>query len=93
MRWNQINLHKTSLAGVSTVTLQAWLATAQQAMADLMTGNKPVVVQYSQGGSSQKSVTYQKTDMQQLTMWISQLQIQLGITRGRQPVRPYFRGR
>jgi hypothetical protein len=89
---NQIDLTKTSLAGVAPATLQAWLAQAQQAMADLMTGNKPVVVQYTQG-DGQKSVTYHKTDMMNLTMWIKQLQIQLGMSSGRRPMRPFFNGR
>lgn len=85
-----INTNKTSLAGVPTATLQAWLLSAQSALNDLMIGGKPVVVLYTQG-DGQKSVTYQKTDVGQLTMWIRQLQIQLGIAPcGRRAFTPYF---
>lgn len=88
-----VDTSMTILAGVSNTLLNQWLTQAQQAYADLMTGGKPIMVTYSQGDGSNKSVTYTRTDAQQLTMWIKQLQTQLGIICGRRPMRPVFNGR
>ncbi len=87
-----VDLSKTILAGMTDDQLRAWLASAQQAYFDFMTGGKPVEVTYTQG-DGQKSVTYNKANIAGLTMLIKQIQIQLGIVSGRTAIRPYFSGR
>ena len=89
---NNIDLSRTVLAGMTTLQLQTAYATAQQAYIDLMTGGKPITVSYAQG-DGQKTVVYHKTDMMNLTMFIQQLQVQLGISNGRRPMRPFFSAR
>ena len=84
-----INTFQSDLVGVPTATLQQWLTDAQTALHDLMTGVKPRVVLYTQG-DGQKSVTYTETNIGQLRGYIQELKAQLGITRGRRPIRPYF---
>lgn len=54
------------------------LATAQQAYLELSTGAKGVSFSYSQGDGT-RSVSYQQTDIGQLTALIQLLQAQLGI--------------
>ena len=76
----------TILAGLPQATLQAYLATAQQAYADLMTGQKTVSVGYDG-----KNVTYAITDSAKLESWIDLLQRCLGMNRGRRALRPYYR--
>ncbi len=78
--------NRTILAGVSTPTLQQWLADAQAAMAALMTGRREVTVSYDG-----KSVTYSNASRGDLAQWIMQLQRQLGVGPGRRAIRPYFR--
>jgi hypothetical protein len=78
--------NSTILAGVSTATLQQWLADAQSAMAALMTGRREVTVSYDG-----KSVTYSNASRGDLVAWILQLQKQLGIGCGRRAMRVYFR--
>jgi hypothetical protein len=85
-----IDRSKTDLAGVSTATLQQWLADAQQALHDLSIGGKPVTVTYTQG-DGQKSVTYTRAEAGALRGYIEELKAQLGITCGRRPIRPFFR--
>lgn len=68
------------LAGVAPATLQTWLAQAQQAYADLLSGSKAEVLAYTQGDGS-KSVTYTRASIDRLTLWISELQAALGIVR------------
>lgn len=85
------NPQTSDLAGIPTPTLQQWLKDAQQAMHDLMTGVKAVTVTYTQG-DGQKSVTYNRGDMTMLRGYIQELKMQLGIGRGRRPLRPYFTG-
>lgn len=87
-----IDTAKTDLAGVSQDTLKKWLSDAQTAMHDLVIGGKPVQVTYVQG-DGQKSVTYTKADMAGLRGYIQELKLQLGITCGRAPMRPFFNGR
>lgn len=82
-------LNQTILAGVDRTTLQQWLTMAQSAYNSLMTGRREVTVTYTQG-DGQKSVTYAKADMAMLTQYIMQLQIQLGIKRGRRAITPFF---
>lgn len=90
--FNSVDLTQTTLAGIDNTTLQTWLQTAQTAYMQLMTGGKPVTVTYTQGDGA-RTVIYQKTDITQLTMFIKSLQVQLGISRGRRPMRPVFVGR
>ena len=79
------------LQGVPSATLTLWLATAQQAYADLMSGGKVVTASYSQGDGS-KSVTYTMASMANLQAWIGQLQRALGQPfQARRPLRPFFR--
>lgn len=79
------------LAGMTTVQLQAALASAQQAYVDLMSGTKAVSLSYTQGDGA-RSVTYQQTNIQQLVAFIRLLQAQLGLTSAaRRPVRFNFR--
>ena len=58
-------------------TLQTWLADAQAAYHQLMTGAKPSVVMYAQGDGT-RSVTYTRTNVGQLAAYIASLQMQLG---------------
>lgn len=69
------------LDGVPLVQLQAWLASAQQALADLNTGSKPVTVTYAQGDGT-RSVTYSRANMNTLTSWIQQIQTQIAKLQG-----------
>lgn len=88
MAWG-IDTSRSDLVGIQTATLQQWLLDAQQALHDLMTGTKPIVVTYVQG-DGQKSVTYTKANIDYLRGYIQELKAQLGITRGRRPMRPLF---
>lgn len=83
------NKQKSDLTGIPTATLQQWLFDAQQAIHDLSTGVKPIVVMYTQGDGT-KSVTYTKTDIASLHAYIQELKAQLGITCGRRPLRLVF---
>lgn len=84
-----INTSTSDLVGVPTATLQQWLLDAQQAMHDLACGSKVVQVQYAQGDGN-RMVTYKVGDMAMLRGYIQELKTQLGIIRGRAPIRPYF---
>ena len=79
----------TILTGVDPVTLQLWLAQAQAAYAQLMTGAKVASASYAQGDGS-KSVSYTQAQAPALMAWIMQLQRALGIGGRRRPLRPYF---
>jgi hypothetical protein len=74
------------VAGQSVVTLRQWLSDAQTALAALMTGRREVVVAYDG-----KSVTYSAANRSDLEAWISLLQQQLGLNKGRRALRVYFR--
>lgn len=75
------NPNSSLLAGAMTRDqLQAALTSAQQAYLDLSTGAKGVSFSYTQGDGT-RSVTYQQTDIGQLTALIQLLQAQLGIVR------------
>ena len=63
-----------SLIGVPSATLQIWLCQAQQALQNLQTGQQVAVVSYAQGEGN-RSVSYRRTDIGQLTAWIQQLQM------------------
>lgn len=78
------------LTGMNPATLQAALASAQQAYLDLSTGAKGESYSYSQGDGS-KSVTFTRANIAQLSVLIRQLQTELGIiSRSRRPVRFRF---
>lgn len=66
-------------AGVTSAALQQMLTEAQTALHALVTGTKPQVVIYN-NGAGQKSVTYTKTNMDDLRTHINELQRALGIT-------------
>lgn len=69
------------LAGAMTRDqLQAALTSAQQAYIELSTGAKGVSFSYTQGDGT-RSVSYQQTDIGQLTALIQLLQAQLGIVK------------
>ncbi|AVF34851.1 gpW family head-tail joining protein [Rahnella sikkimica] len=69
------------LAGALTRDqLTAALTTAQQAYLDLSSGAKGVSFSYAQGDGT-RAVSYQQTDIAQLTAFIQLLQAQLGIVR------------
>ncbi|WP_186224581.1 gpW family head-tail joining protein [Burkholderia gladioli] len=61
------------LYGMSTAQLQAALAQAQAAYAELRSGKKVVSISYGQGGGS-RSATFQQTDVASLRLWIAELQ-------------------
>ena len=77
---------QTVIAGVPAPTLRVWLANAQLAYADLMTGVKTVSVGYDG-----KNVTYKQADIGALESFINLIQRQLGLNHGRRALRPYFR--
>ena len=84
-----IDKQKTDLVGIPIPTLQQWLLDAQTAVHDLTVGGKPVVVTYAQGDGT-RSVTYTPANIAGLHAYIQELKAQLGITRGRRAIRPYF---
>lgn len=69
-------------SNLSKETLRIYLDQAQQAYNDLLIGNKPISVSYSQETGA-KSVTYTKANLQQLQGYILELQRTLGINRRR----------
>ncbi|PXW23399.1 gpW family head-tail joining protein [Paraburkholderia caballeronis] len=80
------------LYGMTTAQLQAALADAQKAYAELRSGRKVVSISYAQGGGS-RSATFQQADLAGLRLWIQDLQAALNpglrINR-RRFVRPVF---
>ena len=81
---------RSTLAGVPRATLLLWLATAQGALSQLMTGAKVVSAAYVQGDGS-RSVTYSQATLPALNNWIMLLNEALGNTRGvRRAMRPFF---
>lgn len=76
--------------GLSQSVLQAYLASAQAAYVELMSGKSAASVSYAQGDGS-KSVTYRAADIANLQKLIRMLQLELGIiTRQRRAIRPVF---
>ncbi|BAP37747.1 hypothetical protein AS4_28070 [Acinetobacter guillouiae] len=74
------------LAGMTVPQLQAALQTAQAAYVQLMTGSRGVEFSYSQGDGN-RSVKYEKLDLQQLLQFINMLKLQLGMpVQRRKPV-------
>lgn len=77
--------------GMTPAQLQAALASAQAAYLALMTGSKGESFSYTQGDGT-KSITYTRTNVQQLTVLIRQLQQALGIIpRARRAISIQFR--
>lgn len=76
-------------AGLPRETLKQYLATAQQAYHEVLTGSRPVSVSYSQETGS-KSVTYTQANLPQLLGYIQSLQQALGLNR-RRALRVRFR--
>jgi len=75
------NPNSSLLAGAMTRDqLQAALTSAQQAYIELSTGAKGVSFSYTQGDGT-RSVSYQQTDIGQLTALIQLLQAQLDIVK------------
>lgn len=77
----------SAFAGLPPATLQAFLTSAQTALAALRTGQLEAVISYGEG-TGQKSVTYTRTNEAQLLRHITELKILLGIRprRGAIPV-------
>jgi hypothetical protein len=75
--------------GVDPVTLQAWLASAQAALQQLMLGQNPNSMAYAQGNGS-KSVGYQQSDIGVLMQRIRDLAYVLGLAPRRHSMRPGF---
>lgn len=73
---------KTMWSNLPRRTLELYLSQAQQAYNDLLIGNKPISVSYSQETGA-KSVTYTQANMQLLQEYIIDLQRALGINRRR----------
>lgn len=73
---------KTMWSNLSKETLRIYLNQAQQAYNDLLIGNKPISVSYSQETGA-KSVTYTQANLQQLQGYILDLQRTLSINRRR----------
>lgn len=61
------------LTGVDKATARQWLARAQDAYNRLSIGEKEVTVEVT-GGGQHRSVTFDKTNIAQLTIWIRKLQ-------------------
>lgn len=75
------NPNSSLLAGAMTRDqLQSALTSAQQAYLELSSGAKGVAFSYTQGDGT-RSVSYQQTDIGQLTALIQLLQAQLGIVK------------
>jgi len=75
------NPNSSLLAGAMTRDqLQTALTSAQQAYLELSTGAKGVSFSYTQGDGT-RSVSYQQTDIGQLTALIQLIQAQLGIVK------------
>ncbi|RBL87896.1 phage head-tail adapter protein [Streptomyces cavourensis] len=75
--------------GIPQATLRQWLVDALQAQQDLMTGAKGESYSYSQGEGS-KSVSFSRTNLNDLAVYIRRLQACLS-GRGRGgPMRPFF---
>jgi len=77
------------LIGVDPATLQLWLSQAQQAYQDLMMGNKPEAVAYTQGDGS-RSVTYTRANMAALQQRIRELTAALGLSGPRRAIGVLF---
>lgn len=77
------------LIGVPPATLQQWLTQAQQAYQDLMMGNKPEIVSYTQGDGN-RSVTYTRANLGALQQRIRELTAALGLSAPRHAIGVLF---
>lgn len=75
-------------AGMTQAQLLALRAQAQQALADVMLGNKNVTLSYAQGDGA-KSVTKQMTSVQNVQAFLMMISMALGEGR-RAPIRPVY---
>ena len=71
-----------SFAGIPPVTLQQWLADAQTARHELVTGRRAQMVAYGQGDGT-KSVTYTRANLADIDNYIASLTNALGLGRRR----------
>lgn len=78
-----------ALNGLSTATLQANLAAAQQALHQLSIGMKAVTVEFAMGDGARK-VTYSAATIAGLRTYIAELQAALGLG-GRRAIAVRFR--
>lgn len=77
-------------AGMTQQQLQTLLAQAQQALIDVMLGNKTVSLSYAQGDGA-KSVTRQMTSQGAVRSLILEIQRALGLCCARRsPLRPVY---
>lgn len=77
-------------AGMTQAQLQALLARAQEAYANLMLGQQNVSLSYTQGDGA-KSITRQMTSPQNALVFIMMLEQALGICCARRrPIRPIY---
>lgn len=78
--------NRSVLAGISQQTLQTWLLQAQTALQQVNTGGmaKTVVVT---GGGQHREVTFNQSNVGNLTLWINELNAALGNRRhARRPI-------
>ena len=68
-----------SLAGIDEAMLRKMLADAQSALGKVMTGRLETIVMVT-GGGQHREVTFSKTNVAQLRVWIAELQRILGIS-------------
>lgn len=86
-----VNNPDSILSGMTTLELQSALVSARRAYTQLMSGEKIVSASYSQGDGA-RSVTYTQANLAQLTAYIRQLQVALGMTTSaRRPARFIFK--
>lgn len=74
-----------ALSGVAPAILQQWLTDALNARHKLLTGAQPNVVLYASGEGS-RSVTYTRTSLSNLSMYITELQAALGMAPRRRAI-------
>lgn len=77
------------IVGLTTLQLQTWLTSTQQAIQDLAVGGKAYAVAYAQGDGS-KSVQYTQADLSALRMRARMLAQALGLVGRRRAIRPLF---
>lgn len=79
----------SDLALMPLATLQQWQMEAMLALHQLSTGQKGEAYAYTQGDGA-KSVTYTRSNINDLRAWLAKLNAQLGLGSGRRPMRVIF---
>lgn len=79
----------SDLALIPLATLQQWQSDAVTALHQLSIGAKVVTASYSQGDGS-RAVTYTPANINDLRAWLAKLNAQLGLGKGRRPMRVQF---